>query len=118
MCRKVFFIVICAMFLGHSSNAQNTSEETYQKGLEVIRKMSNEDRANYYRTHHSRKPSVEMMESVQKAIPAATIKQQKSGEGLEMPEKFWFPGEFEEVQAVLISWSYMHVDYDIDTIPV
>ena len=118
MCRKVFFIVICAMFLGHSSNAQNTSEETYQKGLEVIRKMSNEGRANYYRTHHSRKPSVEMMESVQKAIPAATIKQQKSGEGLEMPEKFWFPGEFEEVQAVLISWRYMHVDYDIDTIPV
>ena len=120
MYRKTVLIAVCAMFLGYSSTAQNTNEEAYQKGLEIISKMSAEERADYYRIHHSRKPNAEQMEKLRKAIPAEAVKQQKSEDGLEMPEKFWYPGEFEEVQAVLISWSYIHVDptetYGVDPI--
>ena len=111
MYRKVFFIAVCAAFLGQSSNAQNTNEEAYQKGLEIISKVSAEERANYYRTHHARKPNAELVEKVKNEVPAVAVKPQKDGEGLEMPEKFWFPGEFEEVQAILISWSYIHVHF-------
>ena len=111
MYRKIFFIAVCAALLGQSSIAQNTNEEAYQKGLEIISKMSAQEKADYYRTHHARRPNAEMMERLQNEVPAVAAKPQKSGEGLEMPEKFWFPGEFEEVQAILISWTYIHVHF-------
>ena len=111
MYRRLFFIAACAMFLGYSSTAQNTKEEAYQRGLEVISKMSTQEKADYYRKHHARKPNAELMEKLQNTVPVQAVKQQKSGEGVEMPEKFWFPGEFEEVQAILITWSYIHVHF-------
>jgi len=107
MCRRNFFIAVCVVLFGYSSVAQNTNEEVQLKDLEAVKRMSISD---YYRTYHSRKPNAEQMEKLMKSIPAESVKQQKAGDGLEMPEKFWFPGEFEEVQAILISWSYIHMD--------
>jgi len=111
MYRKIFFIAVCAALLGQSSNAQNTREEAYQKGLERISKISAQERADYYRKHHARKPSAEEMEKLQKSAPVQAVMHQKDGERLEMPERFWFPGEFEEVQAILITWTYLHVHF-------
>jgi agmatine/peptidylarginine deiminase len=117
MYRNFFLIAVCAMFLGYTSSAQENSDTTKPLGL---KNKSSEEILKYYRTHHSRKPDAERMERLRNAISSESVKQQKSGESLEMPEKFWFPGEFEEVQAILISWSYIHVDtteeYEVDPI--
>ncbi|MCL2131176.1 MAG: agmatine deiminase family protein [Lentimicrobiaceae bacterium] len=106
MYRKVFLTTVCAVLLGFGSSAQNTNE-----GKPIgLQNKSAKEIADYYRTHHARKPNAELMEKLRNDIPMGTVKQQKSGDYLEMPERFWFPGEFEEVQAILITWSYMHVD--------
>ena len=110
MYKKVFLIAISILFWGYSSVAQTTEDEAYQKSVDKISNMSAKEKADYYRTYHSKKPNAEQMEKLRNAIPAETPKKHKSGGGVEMPDKFWFPGEFEEVQAVLITWSYIHTD--------
>ena len=107
MCRRHFFIAVCAVLFGYGSAAQST--DGADKPAFLKNKSANEI-AEYYRTYHARKPNAEQMEKLINSIPAEAVKQQKSQKSLEMPEKFWFPGEFEEVQAILISWSYIHVD--------
>ena len=65
-------------------------------------------KGEYYKTHQKRKPAIDV--NIPLATPQAKSIETKSTKAVTMPEKFWFPGEFEEVQAILITWFYVHWD--------
>lgn len=112
MNQKLVSIAIAAMMFAGVGlvRAQEKSDFKTKTGISL---------GEYYKTYHSRVPVVD--ENIQ-SIPAA--KKQggtKSTKALAMPDNFWFPGEFEEVQAVLITWSYVHWDlsgryYDVEPV--
>ena len=78
-----------------------------------IQKDSSFSMGKYYKEYHSRKPKrdttlFKLSDSVVSSIQKdATLKSQKA---ITMPSKFWYPGEFEEVQAIMITWNYSHVN--------
>ena len=61
----------------------------------------------YYYKYQSRVPAYQFD---QFSIAPQTQEKSKGTTALAMPEKFWHPGEFEEMQAILITWPYYHID--------
>ncbi len=104
-------LTIIILFISLTCWKNGYSQE--KKDFESFKKNASISLGEYYKTYHSRKPS----SSIDTILPENILKEdttsisiQKTRKTLEMPEKFWFPGEFEEVQAILITWSYAHID--------
>ena len=100
MNQKLVSIAIAAMmFIGI-----NCIQAQENAASEPIDNMS---KGEYYKTHHKRKPIIDVNIPL---TPQAKSIETKSTKAVTMPEKFWFPGEFEEVQAILITWPYIHTN--------
>ncbi len=101
MKRKVLFAIVIATLMACG--------DIYAQGVgEFLKSKSTPSVGEYYKKYHSRIPLVDDHKAILGENSAA--KEVKSKKSVEMPEKFWFPGEFEEVQAILITWPYVHVD--------
>lgn len=103
MLKRVLSVVMTILFFGVSSiSAQEKLE------IEKLKSNTGISIGEYYKKYQSRVP-----QKIENA-PIIGLEQQKlqtkSTKGLAMPEKFWFPGEFEEVKAIMITWPYVHAD--------
>ncbi len=73
--------------------------------VKKIQPMSQEEISDYYKTVHSRIPNPKHLEAMRKiAQPSDMPVETKSTKGVQLPEKIWFPGEFEEVQAIYVTF--------------
>ena len=87
------------------------SQEKQFKIQEFIQQDTSKSLGKYYQKYHARTPIKDSTRV--RTLSVSSPKEEsghKSSESLDMPSSFWFPGEFEEVQAILITWPYMHVD--------
>jgi agmatine/peptidylarginine deiminase len=74
----------------------------------LLDNMTKDDFRNYYRQHHSRLPSRILQTSPQPTDSSGvTTKLEKKTASRPLPADMLFPGEFEEVKAVLITWPYI-----------
>ncbi|MDR1792500.1 MAG: agmatine deiminase family protein [Bacteroidales bacterium] len=117
---KIFRITVLSVMLtmGVVGNilAQNGHLSSSQREMmtQKVQQLTDAQRQQYYQKIHARVPSKEILQ--QRMAKASTTTQkipQHKSNGVQMPDKFWFPGEFEEVQAILITWSYYHLRSDI-----
>lgn len=108
----VMSAIICGMLLSFycSAMAESARNETAAQKIadSILQTMTKEDFRNYYKRHHSR-------------IPKAAIKPARPGfdsldgshwlykreKSRDVPNSRIFPGEFEEVKAILITWPYL-----------
>lgn len=100
------------MFLWPLLHAQTTEqifEISHQRGMDFVKKKTSEELRTYYQ-QKSRKPSQEQLTKLRQQLPANEMCQVNTQKAVSLPENRWFPGEFEEVQAILITWEYFHVD--------
>jgi len=116
---KYFTVFLAAIFLTASIFYAKTNlpAQNAQKA-EVIKKASKMSKADFkraYQQSHKRAISTEQKQkfnSLNKQIKKSPIKK-NSNENLlnqNLPTKMVFPGEFEEIKAVLIAWPYVTFD--------
>ena len=107
---KNLSIVLCAilLFVGIVNlSAQQAPTQTVKiNGVSSL--------GEYYHKYQSRVPA----QFDKSMIPLQAQEKSKGTNALAMPEKFWHPGEFEEMQAILITWPYSHRNgsYPVDPI--
>lgn len=112
MKQKILFIflIIISFFYKNSLLAQQDIHSELREKIQNDTSFSLEE---YYKKHHSRKPYfdttlIKVYDSV--ASPTQKDAGQKNRKAVDMPTDFWYPGEFEEVQAIMITWTYSHLN--------
>ncbi len=113
MCKKLlvvsaFFVWAVSSMAQSVSPAQNISREKLKSKVEA---MSPEEGDAYFRKNQPRVPSQERMEAIynQTKSVSAGVNEKKSTQALTMPNDMWYPGEWEEVQAIVVTWPYISV---------
>ncbi len=106
---KSLIIIIFIILFTCGDNVYSQKKEQ-GKNLESFKSGASVSLEEYYQRYHSRKSSIAKEGTAEKNILPAGAAKTKDNKGIKMPDKFWFPGEFEEVQAVLITWPYLHID--------
>ena len=87
------------------------SQERQLNIREFIQQDTSKSLGKYYQTYQARVPFKDSTRVRTLSVSSPNEESgHKSSTSLDMPNSFWFPGEFEEVQAILITWPYMHVD--------
>jgi agmatine/peptidylarginine deiminase len=112
---KISLITTLGLFclVASTATAQNKikpTAEQKQAAYDALRQMTPEQRKAKFLKEHKRKPEV-LPASAIKSAPTNTMK--TTGTTAIVPNDARFPGEFEEVQAVFISWPYTY-----DVVPV
>jgi agmatine/peptidylarginine deiminase len=112
MKQKILFIslIIISFFYIKPLLAQQDIHSELRKKIQNDTTFSLKE---YYKKYHSRKPYfdttiIKIADSV--VSPVQKNAGQKTSKAVNMPADFWFPGEFEEVQAIVITWLYYHVN--------
>ena len=96
---KILFIVVIVFSLFAINTKFSYSQENQSNTRKFISQDTSMSAGEYYKKYHARKPFNHSTNKDSLPIPLQNSEPiQKSSKSLDMPESFWFPGEFEEVQ--------------------
>lgn len=96
-----------------TAGQSQTKTSAQKKASAAIESMTKEEISKYYQRYHSRIPQKlpVLKNTCQKAQDLVNQNRlQKNMSTKPLPENMIFPGEFEEVKAILIAWPYMYFD--------
>lgn len=102
------FSLVCFQADAQSRVVPTAAEK--QAAYDALRQLTPEQRKAKFLKEHKRKPEMLPVSAIKK-VPSSMMK--TSGTTAIVPSDARFPGEFEEVQAVFISWPYTY-----DSVPV
>lgn len=105
--KKTFILsVLCFLILG-STQAQNSVQEAREKGAQRLKNISKEERDAYNKRFNSRQVNINAN------IPlSANTNSEKGAKAVSLPDNVWYPGEWEEVEAVVVTWPYNAVSVE------
>ncbi len=104
----VSFFSLCIFYCVAVSNAQNDDTLARKKAKVALEKMTADDFKNYYKLNHSRIPQNRMNLSPPVDDTLESHQGLKKNKAVQtVPKDITFPGEFEEVKAILITWPYI-----------
>ncbi len=102
---SVFLIAIFALTLSAFSQSQNDKIENLRKAtLEEIKSAPKDAYKEYFKNFHSRTP---IKKNVQADVVTKSSDNNTSKAPLEVPSDMIYPGEFDEVQAIMMTWPYI-----------
>ena len=111
---KKISIILIALVVGlcntYAQNLDKSFELKMNRGKQFIKNQTPQTITKYYHQQKARKPSIEQQTKLRGYMSLNQTCETKGQKSLELPNNRWFPGEFEEVQAILIAWEYFHVD--------
>lgn len=113
MLKKISIIIIALIVSicnAYSQNVDKSFELKMNRGKQFIKNQTPQTITKYYHQQKARKPSIEQQTKLRGYMSLNQTCETKGQKSLELPNNRWFPGEFEEVQAILIAWEYFHVD--------
>ncbi|MDO5760823.1 MAG: agmatine deiminase family protein [Bacteroidota bacterium] len=125
--KKILLTLLLVLLLcGQTAFSQTTKEVIKQKKLELLQKRekmtAEQIHQEYSNRHITRKPKKENLSKVvlSENQKARTNFQSKAQSTLSLPEDIIYPIESDEVQAILMTWSYTSksVSGDIGAMPV
>jgi agmatine/peptidylarginine deiminase len=88
------------MFMG-TIQAQNTLQEVREKAVQLHKNTPKEVRDAYHKRFNSRQVDIKPSIAV-----ASEAKSGNGAKGVTMPANMWYPGEWEEVEAIVVTWPY------------
>lgn len=105
--KKTFILsVLCFLLLG-TTQAQNSVQEVREKAAQRLKNISKEERDAYNKRFNSRQVNINPN------IPlSANTNSEKSAKAVSLPQNIWYPGEWEEVDAIVVTWPYNAVSLD------
>ena len=105
--KKTFILsVLCFLILG-STQAQNSVQEAREKAAQRLKNISKEERDAYNKRFNSRQVNINAN------IPlSANTNSEKGAKAVSLPNNVWYPGEWEEVEAVVVTWPYNAVSVE------
>ncbi len=118
--RRYYFLPILMMLLTLSLSALTLENPSKDKAIQKLRKLKPEE---FYKFHQPKHPSYDKIELYHQAalqLPAkssqAILQSKEQYRMSELPSNFRLPGEFEESQAVLVSWPSYAFDKDTNIV--
>jgi agmatine/peptidylarginine deiminase len=107
----IFTICSLSLFSQKIINAEQAKIDSFVKNSQ---KMTSEDFRNYYKKSNKRVPDVIQKAKVNAIVNKIKDNKKKSQnnelESLNLPGNIIYPGEFEEVKAIMITWPYNTYD--------
>ena len=119
MLKKISIIIIALIVSicnAYSQNVDKSFELKMNRGKQFIKNQTPQTITKYYHQQKARKPSIEQQTKLRGYMSLNQTCETKGQKSLELPNNRWFPGEFEEVQAILIG-EYFHVMPHLHIIP-
>ncbi len=102
---SVLVIAFFALTISAFSQTENDKIETLRKAtLEEIQSAPKDAYKEYFKNIHTRTP---FKKNIKTDVTAKAANDNNSKSPLEVPSDMIYPGEFDEVQAVIMTWPYI-----------
>lgn len=99
--KKTFILgALCLCIIG-SINAQNSFQDARTKAAQRAKTMTKEEHDAYNKHFNARQVNINPN------IPiGGNTKSDVATKGVTLPDNVWYPGEWEEVEAIVVTWPY------------
>lgn len=99
--KKTFILgALCLCLIG-SINAQNSFQDARTKAAQRAKTMTKEEHDAYNKHFNARQVNINPN------IPiGGNTKSDVATKGVTLPDNVWYPGEWEEVEAIVVTWPY------------
>ena len=99
--KKTFILVALCLCLIGSINAQNSFQDARTKAAQRAKTMTKEEHDAYNKHFNARQVNINPN------IPiGGNTKSDVATKGVTLPDNVWYPGEWEEVEAIVVTWPY------------
>ena len=99
--KKTFILVALCLCIIGSINAQNSFQDARTKAAQRAKTMTKEEHDAYNKHFNARQVNINPN------IPiGGNTKSDVATKGVTLPDNVWYPGEWEEVEAIVVTWPY------------
>lgn len=99
--KKYIFILFVCMSAFFTLQAQ-INDDSRTRFSQRMKSMTLEERELYNKKFHSRYSSINTAIPIGKSAKSGSVQTK----GVAMPADMWYPGEWEEVEAIVVTWPY------------